>query len=111
MQNIQSQVDEILSEAESLSGQDPVVTNYGQNRTFAGLTGAGVKDPNFSLRLMIITVMSVMAFGAVLFWRSKLMLSAEYVEVPAARHLKQPKNKPLPMQQGAGQPADEQAEE
>lgn len=52
-----------------------------------GFYGNEVRDPNFRLRFLIIVFMGVMALGAVLFWRSKLLLSAEYVEIPISRHL------------------------
>lgn len=53
----------------------------------AGLYGWGVKDSNFRLRFFSIVFMGLMAFGAVLYWRSQLLLSSEYVDVPMAKHL------------------------
>jgi len=54
-----------------------------------GITGSDVRDPNFRLRFFVIIFMGVMAFGAVLFWRSKLLLSQEYVDIPIAKHLQE----------------------
>jgi hypothetical protein len=52
-----------------------------------GLTGYAVRDPSFRFRFFLIIFMGIMAFGAVMYWRSKLLLSQEYVDVPMARHL------------------------
>ncbi len=47
-----------------------------------GMSGYGVKDPNFSLRFFLIIFSGVAAFGVILFWRSQLFISAEYQEMP-----------------------------
>jgi hypothetical protein len=47
-----------------------------------GLLGSGVKDPNYVLRFAVIFFMGVVAFGAVLFWKTQLIFNAEYQEMP-----------------------------
>ena len=51
-----------------------------------GITGSAVYDGNFRLRFCIIMIMGIMAFGSVMYWRSQLLLSSEYVDIPVARH-------------------------
>jgi hypothetical protein len=46
------------------------------------LTGSQVSDPNFLLRFALIIFSGTIAFGAVLFWKSQLLLAAEYQEMP-----------------------------
>ena len=55
------------------------------------ISGYRVYDANFRLRFFIIVFMGIMALGAVLYWRSQLLLSSEYVDFPMAKHLQ--KNK------------------
>jgi hypothetical protein len=52
-----------------------------------GMTGYAVTDTNCRLRFFLIIFMGMMALGAVLFWRSRLLMSAEYVDVPMVKHL------------------------
>lgn len=47
------------------------------------ISGTGLKDPNTRLRFLIYVFMGVAAFGSVLYWRSHLMVQAEYVEIGA----------------------------
>ena len=48
------------------------------------IAGSGVKDPNFVLRFSSIVFFGVLAFGAVLFWRSSLIFASEYQDVPVS---------------------------
>jgi hypothetical protein len=52
-----------------------------------GMTGYAVRDSNFRLRFFVIIFFGIMSFGAVMYWRSQLLLSQEYVDVPMAKHL------------------------
>jgi len=53
----------------------------------SGLLGSQVKDPNFRLRFFIIMFMGIIAFGVILYWRSQLLFSTEYVDFPMSKHL------------------------
>ena len=46
------------------------------------LIGSSVNDPNYVLRFSVIVFMGIMAFGSVLFWRSQLLFTADYQEMP-----------------------------
>jgi hypothetical protein len=56
-----------------------------------GMTGYAVREPNFRLRFFLIVFVGAMAFGTVMYWRSQLLLSQNYVDIPMAKHLQ--KNK------------------
>lgn len=45
-----------------------------------GIQGSGLSDKNVRLRFLTYLFMGVVAFGAVLYWRSQMMVSSEYVE-------------------------------
>jgi len=47
-----------------------------------GIVGYRVNDPNYVLRFSVIVFMGIMAFGSVLFWRSQLLFTADYQEMP-----------------------------
>ena len=47
-----------------------------------GVVGSSVGSSNYRLRLFIITFMGIIAFGSVLYWRQKTLVSADYVEFP-----------------------------
>jgi len=65
--------------------------DYGLRIIMGDIAGYRVGDNNFWLRVFIIIFMGIIAFGAVLYWRSQLLLSSEYVDFPMAKHLQ--KNK------------------
>lgn len=44
------------------------------------IQGTGLHDPNARLRFLSYIFMGVLAFGALLYWRTTLLDSAEYVE-------------------------------
>jgi hypothetical protein len=46
------------------------------------LTGSHVYDTNFRLRFLMIFLIGVVAIGSVVYWRSQLIFSQEYVEFP-----------------------------
>ncbi len=46
------------------------------------ISGSSLKNPNTTLRFFVIAFMGLMAFGSVLYWRQKTLLSQEYVEFP-----------------------------
>ena len=46
------------------------------------LGGDRVSEPNLRLRLLLIFFGGLIAFASILYWRSKLLLSREYVEFP-----------------------------
>lgn len=45
-----------------------------------GIQGTGLSDKNVRLRFLSYIFMGVLAFGVILYWRSQLMLSTEYVQ-------------------------------
>lgn len=45
-----------------------------------GIQGSGLSDKNVRLRFLSYIFMGVLAFGAILYWRTQLMLTTEYVE-------------------------------
>ncbi len=53
-----------------------------------GIQGSGLSDKNVRLRFLTYIFMGVVAFGAVLYWRSQTMISAEYVEFDIPKHNK-----------------------
>ncbi len=42
------------------------------------IVGSGVRDGNTQFRILSISAMGVLAIGAVLYWRSQLMLASDY---------------------------------
>lgn len=51
-----------------------------------GIQGSGLSDKNVRLRFLTYLFMGVVAFGAVLYWRSQAMVAAEYVEFDIPKH-------------------------
>ena len=49
------------------------------------LYGYRVKNPNYILRFALIIFLGVMASASVLFWKSQLLLTADYQEFPLTR--------------------------
>lgn len=45
------------------------------------IQGTSLKDTNIRLRFFSVAFMGILAFGAVLYWRSKLLENAEYVQI------------------------------
>lgn len=45
------------------------------------IQGTGLHDKNARLRFLVYVFLGVAAFGSLLYWRTQLMVSAEYVEV------------------------------
>ncbi len=60
-----------------------------------GLLGYRVKDLNIRLRFFVIIFMGIIAFGAVLFWKSQLLFVAEYQEFPVTNYQVQRKKQNL----------------
>lgn len=52
-----------------------------------GISGSGLSDKNVRLRFFIYTFMGIIALGAVMYWKSKLLLTTEYVDFAQAKHL------------------------
>jgi hypothetical protein len=46
------------------------------------LGGGRITDPNFRLRFFLIFFAGLIALASILYWRSKLLLSQEYVDFP-----------------------------
>lgn len=56
-----------------------------------GLTGSGVHDESVRFRMYLVVVVGIFAFGSVLYWRSELLRSSDYYEMPkklSAKHIK-----------------------
>jgi hypothetical protein len=51
-----------------------------------GLLGSGVKNPNYILRFSLFVFMGILAMGAVLYWKSQLLLAADYQEFPKTEY-------------------------
>ncbi|PIR96476.1 MAG: hypothetical protein COT92_00945 [Candidatus Doudnabacteria bacterium CG10_big_fil_rev_8_21_14_0_10_42_18] len=51
-----------------------------------GMLGYRIKDSNIRLRFFVIIFMGILAFGAVLFWKSQLLFVAEYQEFPITHY-------------------------
>jgi len=49
---------------------------------YGDLGGARVADSNFRLRFCLIIFSGIVALGSILYWRSKLLVSQEYVDFP-----------------------------
>lgn len=49
------------------------------------IQGTGLQDPNARLRFLTYIFLGVVAFGSLLYWRTYLMTSAEYVEFGSAK--------------------------
>lgn len=47
-----------------------------------GIQGTGLKDSNVRLRFFSLIFMGIAALSAVIYWRSKTLEQAEYVEIP-----------------------------
>lgn len=56
----------------------------GRNKHMA-IQGSGLKDKNTRLRFFGFIFLSIIAFGAVLYWRQAALTAAEYVEPPPIR--------------------------
>ncbi len=54
------------------------------------LGGGRVSDPNYRLRFFLIFLGGLIALASILYWRSKLLLSQEYVDFP--QHQVKPKS-------------------
>ena len=46
-----------------------------------GIQGSGLQDKNVRLRFFIYVFMGVIALSSVLYWRSQLLVTSEYVEI------------------------------
>lgn len=46
-----------------------------------GIQGTGLHDQNVRFRFFAIVFVGILAFGAVLYWRSATLSSAEYVQI------------------------------
>lgn len=51
-----------------------------------GILGDQVKDPNFRLRFFLIIFCGIISFGVVLAWRSIVLMTAEYQEMPQTKY-------------------------
>ena len=51
----------------------------------SGLTGYGVRDTNFTFRFFLIVFCGIIAFGAVLTWRTQLLLASDYQGDPITK--------------------------
>ncbi len=45
-----------------------------------GIQGSGLSDKNVRLRFLSYIFVGVLAFGAILYWRTQLMVTTEYVD-------------------------------
>lgn len=52
------------------------------------IQGSGLHDPNARLRFLTYIFMGVLAFGSLLYWRTKALESAEYVEFGSIKKTK-----------------------
>lgn len=49
---------------------------------YSDLSGSSVGNKNLRLRFLLIFFCGLIAFSSILYWRSKLLLSQEYVDFP-----------------------------
>ncbi len=49
------------------------------------LIGSRVNDPNYVLRFSVIVFMGIIAFGSLLMWKSQLLFTADYQEMPVTQ--------------------------
>ena len=56
------------------------------------IQGTGLHDKNARLRFLVYMFMGVIAFGSVLYWRTQLMTTTEYVEFGVVKRSKANKN-------------------
>lgn len=52
------------------------------------LFGNRVTDSNTRLRLLLFAFFGMISLASILFWKQKLLLSADYVDFPQANHTK-----------------------
>lgn len=53
-----------------------------------GLQGSGLSDTNTRLRFFLIVFMGLIAMGSVLYWRSQLISTTEYVDLGPTHKIK-----------------------
>lgn len=51
-----------------------------------GILGSQVKEANYILRFSIAAFLIIILFGSILFWKSQLMLAAEYQDMPVTEY-------------------------
>lgn len=56
------------------------------------IQGSGLHDPNARLRFLTYIFMGVLAFGSLLYWRTQLLASAEYVDLGSAKKIRTDKS-------------------
>lgn len=63
------------------------------------VAGSRTKDPNFRLRILLILLVGITCFGAILYWRTELFASQEYIEFPTRKVTKAKDKKSQPANQ------------
>ena len=60
------------------------------------VAGSKTKDPNFRLRVLLILLVGIACFGVIIYWRTELFASQEYIEFPVKKVTKVSNNQNQP---------------